>query len=57
MSEVFTFEDFGRSGQEAYYRRMASVFGIRCSNEGGEERPVRHSCGAKVSRCLLNKLF
>jgi hypothetical protein len=34
------------------------IFGIRhCSSEGREERPIRHSCGARVFRCLLNKLF
>jgi hypothetical protein len=34
------------------------IFGVRhCSNEGREEGPIRHSCGARVFRCLLNKLF
>jgi hypothetical protein len=57
-SEVFTSDDFSRLSQEAYHRKRISVFGVhRCFSEGGEEGPARHSYGARVSRCLLNKLF
>jgi hypothetical protein len=56
-SEVFTFDDFGRLGQEAYHRRMTSIFGVcHCFREGGKG-PTRHSYCARVSRCLLNRLF
>ena len=45
-SEVFTSEDFGHSGQEAYHRRRTSIFGVCCcSREGGEEGPIKNSCG------------
>jgi hypothetical protein len=45
-SEIFTSNNFGRVGKEAYRQRRSGVFGIHChSIEASKEESGRYSCG------------